>query len=201
MITDLVANGEQYNLEWLLGHKEHHLYHAYCIIHAQNNQFAFTSCEVTAEMIKSRLLGDQLLNLLEISDYNTVSATYPFFQMTFGEEWSDTQHVLTIYEGYILQSYYKKYKLRAVKIDETLKELLQNPVENYSIITDVKSESDSLQVWFWVPLEKLNPGTLLGDESMKNTGPISPCSKQPSKGKRAKGGFRVNVLGNLEGPA
>lgn len=150
VINDLIGNAEKYNREWLHNHKDHYLYHTFCILHAQNDTFAITSCEVTAETIKSKL-GYSRSKLLEETNVDTIS-DYSFLQITFGEDWSDVQHTLLIYDNHILQSYYGKYKLKATKIDRNVQELLRDPIKNYFEITGVNiTYLDYLRVFYWIP--------------------------------------------------
>lgn len=71
--------------------------------------FIETSCEVTAHMLRDHFAGTwQLLD--------KVPTDKSLYQISIGPEWSEIEHILTVYNSYIIDSWAFKYTIRCQQI-------------------------------------------------------------------------------------
>ena len=148
-ITDLVLNGEKWNLEWLEAHVNHFLYETFTTLYKFDNTYAITSCEVTAEMIKWKLgySGEWVL-LSETSKFEDVYGKYPIFHITIGTDLDDINHIMTIINDQLIRSYYNKYPIKACLITKEIESDFKQ--SNYDKITNVSQNDDNLSMYYWI---------------------------------------------------
>jgi len=149
-LEDIISNGEQENLEWLEVDKDSYLYLTYTILHGSSKLFAVTSCEVTAAMIQWKY-NCNCAKLLENVKLQDVLKNHTIFTIPFGEDWSDTNHILTVINGHIVQSYYKHYSVKSNLITDDLIEAIDNISlpGNYEKVTGVKDDN-TYHVYYWI---------------------------------------------------
>lgn len=156
-ISLILEKGSQYNGVWLqtIG-LNHWLYAAYKILHQKSLVFSETSCEVTAAMIRWKLTGKDEWKLLEDTTFDIIQHNHKYFQISIGEGWEDFEHVLTVYDNMIIQSYYNKYKIKSLMVTPEIVEAINNisKPENYEKVTTVKctlAKIKNYKVFYWVP--------------------------------------------------
>ena len=101
----------------------------------------------------SGAVGDNTLgSSIKFAD---VQAKYPVFQISIGEDWADTRHILTVYEGYIVQSYYKRYNIKKTAITPEIIRAIDNISHpcSYGVISHAIDDfgSEDSQIFYWVP--------------------------------------------------
>jgi hypothetical protein len=153
---EIIDNGEKWNKEWLLTNgSEHYLYAACEILHNKSDIFAVTSCEVTSAVIrwKSDCLYKELTFIGKNASYESIYKNYSYFQITIGDDWSDCNHILTIWHDVIIQSYYNKYKIKSFIITPVIIDALNNISKpgNYEKVTSIKNDNTkNLKVFYWI---------------------------------------------------
>jgi len=152
----IVKNGEQWNKEWIKGDGLNHwLASNWKILHHQSETFVSTSCEVTAAVIRWKSgFGDDWSLIDSQPSFDEVLKKSRYFQVSIGEDWMDCEHILTIWDTEIIQSYYKKYKIQSSSITPEFIRALENISSpgNYEKVTGVDYEnSPSLQIFYWIP--------------------------------------------------
>jgi len=65
--------------------------------------------------------------------------------ISIGEEEGEARHVMILYQSHLLQSYWKQYKLKAVKLTEEVQHALDRIHEpgNYKLVTGVSPAGDT----------------------------------------------------------
>lgn len=165
LFDDIIARGEELNRQWINQNPNHFLTKTYEILHKSSLVFLSTSCEITAMMIRWQLSTD--FNKWEVIDepvsFEKVYDSYPVFQISIGEDYSDTEHIVTIYKGYILQSYYNKYAIEKNILTPNIIRAFNDPSgvspKSYATITRSSryprgmtlKNTDNLKIYYWVP--------------------------------------------------
>jgi hypothetical protein len=140
----IVKNVEQWNKDWIQGiGSEHWLADSWKIIDNQSETFISTSCEITAATLRWKSgFGDEWSLVDGCPKFANVREKSAYFQVSIGEDWMDCEHILTIWDTYIIQSYYNKYKIRSSSVTDELIRALENisSLGNYEKVTGVKYE-------------------------------------------------------------
>ena len=155
----IVKNGEQWNKDWIEGvGSDHWLAESWKILHHQSETFLSTSCEITAAALRWKSgFGDEWTLIDDQTSFEEVQKKSRYFQVSIGEDWMDCEHILTIWDTEIIQSYYKKYKIQSSSINPELITSLENISSpgNYEKVTGVDYKDPSnLRIFYWIP-----PGT------------------------------------------
>jgi hypothetical protein len=80
----------------------------------EKDLFISTSCEVTAAAIRWKSGFGDVWKLMEDGVmFTDISLKYPLFQISIGEEWMDVQHIVTVFDNHLIQSYYNKYTVQS----------------------------------------------------------------------------------------
>ena len=153
MLDDIVNYGQEYNKQWITNHPDHWLTQTYNILHNKSIIFASTSCELTACMINTKLNYHNNWTLLDDCQFNHVYNNHKVFHISIGQDWTSPEHVLTVFDNYIIQSYYKKYNVRKTLITQTIIEALDNinAPNSYHTITNTTLNVKDLNVFYWLP--------------------------------------------------
>lgn len=155
-IDELVENGKQWNQDWLISSgKDDWLANIWKIMHKNSEKFSQTSCEVTSAMIRWKFGIDECIELENVT-FKEVMKKYPLFQITIGIDNMNNEHVITIYDNHIIQSYFNKYTIQARQLNEQLITAIDNitNIDSYSEITGVNETFDNLKdlkVFYWIP--------------------------------------------------
>ena len=160
-IASIVENGPRWNKEWLQrpATSGHFLAVAWEILHHRSDEFVTTSCEITAEAIRWRLGVEDpsLWSLLsEARPFADIRREFPFFQVSIGDCWESCEHVLTIWNDHVIQSYFGHYPCRATPITDTLSAAFDRirAHGSYQLITETATEVPAdmdMNVYFWIP--------------------------------------------------
>lgn len=161
-------NGAECNLKWLNNNKNTAEFMNWVSIHRSGTVYSNTSCDVTAGMLRDLLQPNVKKWVLIDSNFEDVYATYNVFQIAFFSEKDITieeiiedeiqsEHILTIYEDSVLQSYFKHYSLRISPLDNEFINAINKPttIKNYKIITGITETKDyvkSQSIFFWIPI-------------------------------------------------
>jgi hypothetical protein len=154
-VEKLLDNVEQ-NKEWIRGEgKDHWLASCWKIMHQQSAIFVKTSCEITAATIRWRAgLGDEWSLVDGGHTFEGIEKKSKYFQISIGEDWTSWEHIVTIWNGYLVQSYYGKYGIKSLPITAEIKEAFDNisGPGNYAKITGIEcGHHDDLKVFYWLP--------------------------------------------------
>ena len=124
-MDQLIAQGSVLNRRWLSLHPEHYLHATWLFKQMQSlgNVFADTCCKVTAEMLRDQLTPGQpwtyaCSNPDDIDEYCALDLSMldlrlcTFFQISQGTCPIDPDHIYSVIEGQIYQSYYRQHPLQ-----------------------------------------------------------------------------------------
>lgn len=165
-VEEIIKNGVDWNYEWIrTAGSDHWLSYCWEKLHNRSNLFVETSCEITAEVIRHKSGFDCKWSLIEDQKFSEIRSQFPIFQISIGEDWMDCEHILTIWQTHIIQSYYAKYTIHSTIItDEVIAAIDQiNNSGNYEIVTrNTKypygicplSKTNNFKVYYWVPKAK-----------------------------------------------
>lgn len=153
-LEEIEKNGIQWNRDWIHGHGlSHWLSNVWHLVHKKSVTFVETCCEVTAQSIQWKL-GIELFYSDLKSSFEEVEKQQTLFQVSIGKTWDDVQHVITIWNGVAIQSYFQKYTIKCKKIDDNFRKDIQN-ISNptsYHTVTGVEDEDVSdLNIFYWIP--------------------------------------------------
>lgn len=167
-VEDIVKNGEQWNKEWIqTAGSKHWLNQCWKHVHRQSSLFVSTSCETTAEMIRWKSgLGTEWSLVENDHSFEEIEKKSSIFQVAMGEEWTNNEHILTIWNGHVIQSYYGKFTIESMKLTEEFKKAVNNlsDLKNYEILTRSQKYPDgipfkqpetykkTLKVFYWLPV-------------------------------------------------
>lgn len=156
-VEEIIENGERWNQELLDQRKDEELYMTWDIVHQKSSVFASTSCLVTAASIRWKSNLGQDWTLVDDITFEQVQKMSPYFQITIGEEWMEWQHILTIWDNSVIQSYFKQYKIKSFESTPRFIEALKNinDPENYKTVTGVELDTHNLQIFYWIPESKI----------------------------------------------
>lgn len=147
-MEDIIKNGQELNKTWIENHPNHWLVKTYEILHNKSIIFSSTSCEITAMMIQWRL---NLHFDLNEDSLENITKKHNIFQISIGEDCFNNEHLFTIYNNDIIQSYYKKYTIKKTVLTSTILNAINNINEpgSYEIITSIPSTRTDLNVYYW----------------------------------------------------
>lgn len=164
MHDHIIAHGSLYNKDWIDHHPDNWLVYAYDIIHRKSNTFLTTSCEITASMIQWKLglrlkLTDcnfeEAVEHASVENATSVALTASknnVFQISISEDWMYCDHILTIMDNYLIQSYYNQYTIKKTLLTSEIINAINNIAEpeSYEIITGVKHTNPNWKIYYWV---------------------------------------------------
>ena len=162
-VADIVLNGETWNREWIQGLGANHwLASCWKTLHRQSSTFVETSCEVTAAAIRWKSgLGDELKLVDDGYQFEDIEKESPYFQISIGEDWSDCEHIVTILDGHLIQSYYQRYKVQSQPITDEIRQAFNKIASEGSYETVTRSQSfpegvmhrefGKLKTYYWLP--------------------------------------------------
>ena len=151
--TDIIKRSSDLNHEWIASPigRGHYLSGHYQL-RTHGDEFVRTSCEITAMMLRVQLVPDvnefdgwMLLDDGDVPD----AATTPVFQISMGVEWSDNEHMVTIANGTLLDSWFKRYPLRARPCDHATA-VSRKALFALLSMSDIPASAD-WKLFFWVP--------------------------------------------------
>ena len=143
-IKDFETNGEKWNLEWSDQFDIDNWVSCEDDYDDENIQSfvkwcKLTCCRTTASMIQWKLgyskMKQSNLKLKDLLEYN-------FFQIKMLAN-DKPFHIITIYDGYILQSWLRSYRLKIKKMDLNFIKLFEDVNKNWILICDVVGFSDN----------------------------------------------------------
>lgn len=162
-VEEILKNGEQWNEDWInTAGSNHWLASCWKLVHESHTMFVVTCCEVTAAAIRWKSgLGDEWSCLDGDHKFEEVEKKFRIFQISIGEDWTDCQHILTIWDTHIIQSYYAHYKIDGSLITNQLRKAFNeiSQAGSYQKVTQsqkypngIKNEkTHNLKVYYWVP--------------------------------------------------
>lgn len=153
-VETIVKNGIQWNKDWINGPgRSHWLSSCWNLVHKKSDVFIETCCEVTANSIKWKSGVEFVCSDLK-SSFEEVEKQHNKFQVSIWETWDDVQHIMTIWNGNVIQSYFRQYTIKCKTIDDDFRKAIKdisNPA-SYHIVTGVKDEDVAdLNVFYWIP--------------------------------------------------
>lgn len=155
--NDVLENCGKWNYGWLKENFDHWLHLNWKVLHGKSVLYAETSCDVTATTIRQKILGSDKSLSIVIEDsplFDSIANLNSFFQVSIGEDWDNSEHILTVWDNTIFQSYYNKYKIKISDLTSEIINAFDNISENgnYEKITGVEfNNSQNLKVFYWVP--------------------------------------------------
>ena len=155
----IVRNGPRWNREWLerVAGSGHWLVVMWEVLHHRSDEFATTSCEITAEVIKWKLGGEDVEWSLLVPDDSTFAAirqSYSCFKVTIGRDWELCDHALTVWGDYVVHSYYKQYSARVTPITDKFTAAIDwiRVQGSYQTVTETAEEAPTnANVYYWAP--------------------------------------------------
>lgn len=152
-----VQRGPEWNTEWMERNPSHILAATWRTIWNESRIAARTSCEVTAEVMREQTQPDKKWIIVDPSDasWDTIRKKYPVFQISFGEEWTCPDHILTVVGEYAIQSYFLEYTLRVDPLTSEWIDAIKNPSsKSWQTITFVEANNNNntYSVFYWVPV-------------------------------------------------
>lgn len=121
-IQDLIENGSRYNMELVRAYSDNEnikqIQSMAQLLGINNEKAITTNCIITAMMIRQCLIGT-------IEEYDTIQVDSRNYQIFFysDENYVDLEHVVTIIDHWIIQSFYNKYTIKVDKIDIDLSDI------------------------------------------------------------------------------
>lgn len=167
-IENIIAYGQEYNREWVDTNPSHWLVKTYDVLHRRSIIFLSTSCEITAEMMRWKLSEwfEKWELLDDVVSFEEVRTTYPVFQISIGEDWFNNEHVVTIFNDSIIQSYYAAYTIKKNVITQDIISAFNEGTgkdafltnESYKVITRGQSfdKGKNVCVYYWIPTASIS---------------------------------------------
>lgn len=164
LLDDIITRGQSLNEEWITRNPTHWLTETYRVLHKKSGVFASTSCDLTAMMLRWQYskFVDQWELLDEPVVFEDVYRKYPIFQVSIGEDCDNNEHIFTIVNECIVQSYYGAYMIEKNTLTPNIIRALTNAeisTKNYATITRSSrrprglavTEHKKLRTYYWVP--------------------------------------------------
>ena len=164
LLDGIITRGEELNREWITRNPTHWLTKTYEQLHNKSTIFLTTSCEITAMMLRSQLSESVEWEVLDATPvFNQVHSKYPVFQISIGEDCHNNEHIVTITNGWIIQSYYGRYTIEKNRITPNIIRAINDTEmseKSYATITrslrcprglTIKGANRKLRVYYWIP--------------------------------------------------
>jgi hypothetical protein len=178
--ADFVRMGPQWNREWLEGPgAEHWLAAAWRCVHRSSRLFAETSCEVTAAVVRWKLGLEDPWVRLEAPSFAAARAAADLFQVSFGEIPEVCEHVVTVWGGFALHSFFGRHAARSFPLDEEFGRAVDAVGEPGQFERVARAPASAarfpapaarLEATYWVPANARPPTTAradaIGDDRM-----------------------------------
>jgi hypothetical protein len=144
---------KQLNRQWLLSQNGKNSYLAQCA-DLYGEEFVRTSCETTANMLRMNLVPgvDDISGWHLLDDDATIASDVSIFQISLGDEWSDVQHIVTFAHGYLFDSWFKQYSLRAIACERNL--LVSRTTAITALYNMLPKLANTWKVFYWIPIQK-----------------------------------------------
>lgn len=151
-VDNIVNKGADNNIKWLNKYGNTKNYE-YLYEHSKifGKMFAKTNCEITAMMLRHKLSKGVEWKLLD-ENIKPFKDSY-LFQVSYGSDFSEIEHIFTIYNGNLLHSFYKKHELKCIKlsIDDIHNIINGNIKKILKIVQDNDPESENHTLFYWLP--------------------------------------------------
>jgi hypothetical protein len=158
-MDEIVKNGPKMNQEWVVNHPDHYLSKWF----GCKGYDVETSCEITARALLEQLginydflipqdnlprflsPGIRGLEIMEEMKNN------PLVLITIGEAFDDIDHFMVLHKYYLIDSWFRRYTIRARPLDETVVFAFRLG-DIASIIGDVipKKDCKDMKIWYWM---------------------------------------------------
>jgi len=134
---------------WVKTEPSHYLYGYWKMY--DSDVFLYTSCEITALGIRLLFSNEKEWICLENPpSFDEMKRKYPVFQVSFGEDWTDLDHILTVFKDEIIQSFFNRYEITQTPITQKIVNAFDELTDDsFEIITKVKNNKTN--IFYWVP--------------------------------------------------
>ena len=135
----------QWNRDYINAHPGSDLAVCKTLLHPNDpDMFVDTCCEITAMAILWKLGFTRVQPNDDVASFRDAERLSPTFMVVFDEG----EHILLTHDGFVYQSYYKHYTVRAVPITEDIRACFDHPCSDWASVVHAGFYASTIQFWF-----------------------------------------------------
>jgi len=163
-VSTLLQCGTKWNKEWITKGpgKKSWLAETWKSVHGKSDLFSDTCCFITAEALAWKLTKrNTKWELVEAKNFEEMEAKYSYFQVMLGTGVDDVDHVVSVYKGHVVQSFFKLYPIKSMAITDELRRAFNfvEMADSYTKISNVilGKPIAHLKVFYFAPSSSSTP--------------------------------------------